>query len=158
MEQHTTLKAEHEALSHAHQQMAIELQKETEDRRDLKQKYEAEKEMVEAKQHNLEQCTMLLTELKRVDTERSTPALAGSCSPVGRPCKQVACGGRHARAMHGHSTPLFPPRLLTLMRSMEDTQAEPGASEPTKYPQVQLASYRPSAHRPGTNPKSRPAV
>ena len=61
MEQHTTLKAEHEALTSAHQQIAIELREATKQRNTWKEECDRQTEMVQAKQDNLEQCTRLLT-------------------------------------------------------------------------------------------------
>ena len=61
MEQHTTLKAEHEALMSAHRRMAIELREATKQRNTWKEECDRQTEMVKAKQDNLEQCTMLLT-------------------------------------------------------------------------------------------------
>ena len=40
---------------------------------------------------------------------RSTPALAGACSPAGRPWADVACGGRHAACAR-----LLPPSAVPL--------------------------------------------
>ena len=75
MEQHTTLKAEHEALMSAHRRMAIELREATKQRNTWKEECDRQTEMVKAKQDNLEQCTMLLT-----GWQKSAP-LRSFCSP-----------------------------------------------------------------------------
>ena len=75
MEQHTTLKAEHEALMSAHGRMAIELREATKQRNTWKEECDRQTEMVKAKQDNLEQCTMLLT-----GWQKSAP-LRSFCSP-----------------------------------------------------------------------------
>ena len=103
MEQHTTLKAEHEALMSAHRRMAIELREATKQRNTWKEECDRQTEMVKAKQDNLEQCTMLLTGWQksaplrsfcspsahvvhaRAALKRSTPALSGSCGTAQRP-------------------------------------------------------------------------
>ena len=61
MEQHTNLKAEHEALTNAHQQVTIELREATKQRNTWKEECDRQTEMVQAKQDNLEQCTKLLS-------------------------------------------------------------------------------------------------
>ena len=133
MEQHTTLKAEHEALMSAHRRMAIELREATKQRNTWKEECDRQTEMVKAKQDNLEQCTMLLTGWQK-------SPLRSFCSPSARRARASRSEAKHAcagelvrlraaaivRAWSAATLLLATHRMLMLMRSMEDTQAEPG--------------------------------
>ena len=74
MEQHTTLKAEHEALTSAHKQMAIELDRAVAERKTWKEECERQTEMVRAKQDNLEQCTTMLMLMRSMEETQVEPA------------------------------------------------------------------------------------
>ena len=74
MEQHTTLKAEHEALTSAHKQMAIELDRAVSERKTWKEECERQTEMVRAKQDNLEQCTVMLMLMRSMEETQVEPA------------------------------------------------------------------------------------
>lgn len=126
----------------AHRQMAIELREATKQRNTWKEKCDRQTEMVMAKQDNLEQCTMLLTGWQK-------SPLRSFCSPSARRARASRSEAKHAcagglmrlraaaivRAWSAATLLLATHRMLMLMRSMEDTQAEPawfrGALDPS---------------------------
>ena len=74
MEQHTTLKADHQNLTCAYQQTAIELQEVTKQRDCWKQECDRQTEMLVVRQENLQNCTTLLMMMRSVEDTVTEPA------------------------------------------------------------------------------------
>lgn len=94
MAQHTTLKSEHEALTSAHRQMAIELREVTKQRNTWKEECDRQTEMVRAKQDNLEQCTMLPTAWQKSPLSQLQQPLFARRARASRSEEEHACAGR----------------------------------------------------------------
>ena len=146
MEQHTTLKAEHEALTSAHKQMAIELDRAVSERKTWKEECERQTEMVRAKQDNLEQCTtmlMLMRSMEETQVEPAAPepdasAPAAAAAEVQRLALEQRCAKLEAE-------------LAALRARLQE--AEASVTEVAEVP-----SRPPPPTRPHTHPPSHPPI
>ena len=168
MEQHTTLKAEHEALTSAHKQMAIELDRAVSERKTWKEECERQTEMVRAKQDNLEQCTtmlMLMRSMEETQVEPAAPepdasAPAAAAAEVQRLALEQRCAkleaelaALRARLQEAEASvtevaevpsrpPLHPPAHTPTRPPIHPSTTHPSTRDSPARPEVRLAAPR----------------
>ena len=174
MEQHTTLKAEHEALTSAHKQMAIELDRAVSERKTWKEECERQTEMVRAKQDNLEQCTVMLMLMRSMEETQVEPAApepdasvpAAAAAEAQRLALEQRCAkleaelaALRARLQEAEASETVVAEVPSHPSAHPDRPPTRTAHPPTQLPPIHPLSfhrgYHPSTHSATTHPPTR---